>query len=397
MRIAIWYNFLSGGAKRALYHQVKGLAKRGHHVESWCTPQSQDGYLPFSDIVQSEHVIPVKDWSSTLGRLSWRIEARRRARAIDEHCRICANEINQADFDVVLVNSCMYTVVSSIGKYLNIPSALYLPEPRRWLYEANLSMARPVRTQKNTLLRCFNACTRQSERDDEYELASNYNSILVNSLFSRESLLRAYGLESRVCYLGVDAGLFSPLELEKGNYVVGLGEIDERKGVDRALRAVAAVENNKRPQLVWVGNRANQSYQAHIESLAESLDVDFAPKLMIGDEELLEILSGAIAMIYTSRLEPFGLAPLEASACCTPVVAIAEGGVRETVLDGVNGLLATHDDPALIAALISKLIDEPEYARSLGVQGRQLVIDKWNWEQAINNLESCLHAAMEAV
>ncbi|NLN75566.1 MAG: glycosyltransferase family 4 protein [Armatimonadetes bacterium] len=394
MRIAIWYNFLSGGAKRALYHQVKGLAKRGHHVESWCTPQSQDGYLPFSEIVQSEHVIPVKDWSSPLGRLSWRIEARRRSRAIDEHCRICAGEIDTGGFDVVLVNACAYTVVSQIGRYLKTPNALYLPEPRRWLYEAVLQMGQSVKMQKIPFLRPIAAYMRQMERDEERELAGYYDSILVNSLYSRESLLRAYGLESRVCYLGVDASLFSPIEVEKGNYVVGLGEIDERKGVDRALRAVAAVEKTKRPQLVWIGNRANQSYQAHIESLAESLDVDFAPKLMIGDEELLEILSGAIAMIYTSRLEPFGLAPLEASACCTPVVAIAEGGVRETVLDGVNGLLATHVDPALIAALISKLIDEPEYARSLGVQGRQLVIDKWNWEQATSNIESCLQALL---
>ncbi|MGI6296561.1 MAG: glycosyltransferase family 4 protein [Armatimonadota bacterium] len=394
MRIAVWYNVASGGAKRALYHQVKGLVERGHHVESWCTPFSQDGYLPLSDVGVREHVIPVKDWSSALGKLSYRIEMKRRASAIDAHCRECAREIDDGTFDVVLVNACAYMVVSQIGRYLKTPSALYLPEPRRWLYEANLNMGKSERIQKIPILRSFVAYMQQAERDEERELASNYDVILVNSLYSRESLQRAYGLESVVCYLGVDTELFHPVPMQRGNYVVGLGEIDERKGVDRAVRAVAAVEKSRRPQLYWVGNRANESYKDSVESLARSLDVDFVPKLMVRDEELLNILSGAIAMIYTSRLEPFGLAPLEASACCTPVVAIAEGGVRETVLDGVNGLLATHDSPEMIASLLDKLIADPEYARQLGEQGRRLVIEKWNWDQAVSNLEGCLEAVL---
>lgn len=394
MRIAVWYNVAGGGAKRALYHQVKGLVERGHHVESWCTPFSQDGYLPLSDVGVHEHVIPVKDWSSALGKLSYRVEMKRRASAIDAHCKVCAREIDDGTFDVVLVNACAYTVVSQIGRYLKTPNALYLPEPRRWLYEANLQMGKSERMQKIPILRSFVAYMQQAERDEERELASQYGSILVNSLYSRESLLRAYGLESEVCYLGVDSELFHPVQAQRCDYIVGLGEIDERKGVDRAIRAVAAIEKSRRPQLLWVGNRANQSYMDGVESLAKSMDVDFVLKLMVSDEELLNVLSGAIAMIYTSRLEPFGLAPLEASACCAPVVAIAEGGVRETVLEGVNGLLATHDDSALIAALISKLIDNPDYARRLGEQGRRLVIEKWNWEQAVGNLEACLQSLL---
>jgi len=50
-------------------------------------------------------------------------------------------------------------------------------------------------------------------------------------------------------------------------------------------------------------------------------------------------------MVYSARLEPFGLAPLEANACATPVVAVAEGGVRESIRNGVNGVLISERRP----------------------------------------------------
>lgn len=395
LKIAVWYNFQSGGAKRALYHQVRGLVEHGHHVESWCTPSCQDGYLPFDDIVAKEHVIPVRNWSSLLGKLEWRIEAGKRKRAIDDHCRVCAQQIDEGGFEVVLVNSCMYQVVSSIGRHLKTPSVLYLPEPRRWLYEAHLTAGKAARMQGIAFFKAITAILTQAERSEEIELAKQYDLILVNSLYSRESILRAYGLESKVCYLGIDAALFHSDEAERGDYVLGLGEIDERKGLDRAIRAIATIDEDRRPRLVWVGNRGVASYQSYSEALADSLGVTFEPKILVSDTELRALLSGAIAMIYTSRLEPFGLAPLEAGACSVPVVAIAEGGVRETVFDRVNGLLSPHDDPVLIGSLISELVSDPSLAQSLGKRGRELVLERWDWDRSVSELETHLHKVIK--
>src|SRR5258705_1578297 len=73
--------------------------------------------------------------------------------------------------------------------------------------------------------------------------------------------------------------------------------------------------------------------------LAETVGVDLQIRMIVPDEELVEILNRAALLLYTPSLEPFGFAPLEANACATPVVAVAEGGVPGTVVDGVNGLL----------------------------------------------------------
>ncbi|MHB1599044.1 MAG: hypothetical protein ACYCXY_09175 [Acidimicrobiales bacterium] len=56
MRIAVWHNLPSGGGKRALYDQIRGLLELGHYVESWCPPSADQSFLPLGDLV-TEHVV----------------------------------------------------------------------------------------------------------------------------------------------------------------------------------------------------------------------------------------------------------------------------------------------------------------------------------------------------
>jgi len=114
--------------------------------------------------------------------------------------------------------------------------------------------------------------------------------------------------------------------------------------------------------------------------------VGFEPKVGVDDDELVNTLNRAAMMVYAPRLEPFGLAPLEANACGVPVIAIAEGGVRETVIDGVNGLLVEPDIKSTAAA-IDHLRNEKLYARKLGESGTRLVTEKWSLRASIDRLE----------
>jgi glycosyltransferase involved in cell wall biosynthesis len=94
-------------------------------------------------------------------------------------------------------------------------------------------------------------------------------------------------------------------------------------------------------------------------------------------------------MLYAPHLEPFGLAPLEAGACGTPVVGIPEGGVRETVIHDLNGLLAEPESQS-IAAAIEKLLDEPSLAHRYGQQAIEHVNRHWTVEASIDRLEEQL-------
>ncbi len=217
--------------------------------------------------------------------------------------------------------------------------------------------------------------------------------ILVNSYYSRESILRAYGCDAQVCYLGLDTAVFANRHQSREDFVVGLGAFAPEKGMERAVAAVSLIPP-PRPRLVWVGNAANPRYLQAMQQLARERGVQLEPHVSIPDSELVDMLNRCALMICTPRLEPFGLAPLEANACGAPVVAIAEGGIREAITDGVNGLLG--DDSAGLAAAMQRLLSDRGYARDLGQNGAALVRERWSLDAAIDRIEARLLAAAAA-
>jgi glycosyltransferase involved in cell wall biosynthesis len=229
---------------------------------------------------------------------------------------------------------------------------------------------------------------------DERINASAFDLILVNSYFSRESLLRAYGLDSTVCYLGVDTQLFVNHGYPRENFVVSVGQLYSNKNVEFVINAIAKI-GVPRPRLVWIANRREDWYYEKVRSLAETHRVTFEARASIDDNELVDILNRATAMVYAPRLEPFGLTPLEANACGLPVVAVAEGGVRETIVDGVNGLLVQHQ-PQMMAHAIQRLTHDKNLAAQLSQNASKIVQEKWSVNSAVDRLEMQLTQAAMA-
>ena len=408
MRIAVWHNLPSGGGKRALYYHVRGLVEKGHSVEAWCPSTSDRTYLPLSGLI-TEHVVPIDirqrgkfvARSPLLGGLY--SHELREAKALDKHCQRCADEINRGSFDVLFANSSIIQAVSSIGRYVKTTKVLYMQEPNRWLYEASEvglpwvaipTVRRPWMHPRYIRWFLWNLIGTQRLRvlaRDERLNASAFDLILVNSYFSRETLLRVYGLDSTVCYLGVDTQLFVNHQYARENFVVGVGQLSPSKNVEFVIKAVAKI-GVPRPRLVWIANMSADWYYEKMRSLAESYEVTFEARASIDDNELVDTLNRASAMVYAPRLEPFGLAPLEANACGLPVIAVAEGGVRETIIDGVNGFLVQHQ-PQMMAQAIQRLAHDKDLAAQLSKNGSKIVHEKWSVNAAVERLERQLTQA----
>ena len=403
LRIAVWHNLPSGGGKRALYHHVKGLVARGHKLEAWTLDTADRSYLPLEVLIE-EHVVPFKaERGSAVGRMaqtaSEYYNGVSHLRAYDDACRQCAKEIDAGGFDVLFANSSVLYHMPFVMRHVGIPKALYLQEPYRPLYEANPLLPWVAGTDENMgvfgflkprvmINENFHLRALRLQAKLEWLNARASDVILVNSYYSRESVLRAYGREAKTCYLGVDTDQFCDLNLKRERFIVSLGSFDENKGVELCLRSVALL-SEPRPPLVWIANSKNERYVEQMSALAESLGLDLQIKSLISDTELVETLNRASILLYAPRLEPFGFAPLEANACGTPVVGVAEAGLRETVLDGTTGLLADRE-PEAIAAALQKLLDDPGLARELGMQGAAHVRAKWGWECAVDRLENHL-------
>ena len=406
MKIAVWHNLPSGGGKRALYNHVLGLLSRGHQIEAWCPDSADDRYLPLSEII-TEHRLPFKLPPSPSKLRTKLVPQQYHDQLLQEmnrHSQTCAAAILKGGFYMVFAAPCRFYSVPRLAHFLtgqNLSTALYLQEPARIRYEAmpELPWLAPPplpahtfflkRWWKNFSDYRFNYALRLDARR-ELEDVKHFDLILVNSYFSRESIARIYGLDARVCYLSHDAATFHRLQPPppRERLVVGLGSMHSIKGVATAIEAVAHL-SFPRPSLIWVANSEDSDYRRKMENLAALRQVDFQVRHHIGDDALVDLLNRASLLLYTSHLEPFGYAPIEANACGTPVVAVAEGGIRETVVDGVNGFLRDRD-PAALAEAMNRLLTDPSLAYQQGEAGVQMSFGRWSPEQSIDRLEQHL-------
>ena len=96
--------------------------------------------------------------------------------------------------------------------------------------------------------------------------------------------------------------------------------------------------------------------------------------------------SAADLFVTTPWYEPFGITPLEAMACGTPVVGSAVGGIQYSIVDGVTGFLVPPHDPAALAARLAELHANPALAQSLGRAGIRRVRSMFTWERVAREL-----------
>ena len=371
----------------------------GHTIHSWCPDSASQSYLPLDSVVP-ETIIPLKKKISlnekifrTFGYYYNRVI--KTGREIEEHCRQCAAVINNQDFDVLFVSPCRWTHIPPIGRYVNIPKVFFFPEPARYLYEARPAMPWAAPMDTGIFNRLFSYIKHWIkihflgiQTREEYRNIKSYNSICVNSIYTRETLKRLYGLRGNLCYPCVDTQEFTYQGKDRSNFVIGVGSFQPSKNIEFVIRALAEIKE-KRPHLIWVGNSKNEKYFEELVELAEMLDVDFRPRLLVPDKELICLLNTATLMVYSPNLEPLGLAPLEANACALPVVAVAEAGTRETVVHEKTGLLTENNEESFAKA-VSRLLDNPGLARRLGENGRKHVKKNWSWEKSNRKLENIL-------
>jgi glycosyltransferase involved in cell wall biosynthesis len=400
LRIAVWHNLYSGGGLRALQTHVAGLLERGHHVTAWCVGRRDPDWQPFGPEVE-QRVVELRRPDGLLARA--RPNWLRDLEAMDDACARCAREMEAGDFDLVFANTCQQYSVPFVARFVTrLPCVIYLQEPRRDLYEAAPALAwvgavdeparGAARVRRELMeLRRWYALRAQARR--EWRSVHAADAVLVNSYFSRESVMRAYARDAAVCYLGIDTELFRPTDAPRERFVVGLGAMDRTKRVDLAVRAMARLAP-PRPPLVWIADRGDADYGAAVEALARESGVELVVRRGIRDAALVDTLSRAALMLYTSRLEPFGLAPLEANACDTPVVAVAEGGVRESVVDGVNGMLV-DPDPDALACGMRTLLDDPERAATMGARAAEHVRERWAAGASVDRLEQHIFRTLD--
>jgi glycosyltransferase involved in cell wall biosynthesis len=181
----------------------------------------------------------------------------------------------------------------------------------------------------------------QRWRQWDWIAAQRVDAYVANSHTTRRRVARYFGRDATVVHPPVETARFSPGPV--GDAYVVLSELMPHKRIDVAVRAFNAL---RRP-LVVVGN--GPDYR-RLRRLAGPT-VTFTGR--VGDAEAAAVLQRAQALVVTAT-EEFGIAAVEAQAAGRPVVALADGGVRETVIEGETGTFYARPDPAALAAAVAR-------------------------------------------
>src|SRR6267154_1864645 len=234
--------------------------------------------------------------------------------------------------------------------------------------------------------------------------------VVANSQWTREQaqkVLRELGLDPlaeqvKVVPLGTDPEQFKPgldarevrarYRLNGDPWVITVARLETYKGIDMALKAVAECRRaGLAVNYLVVG--AGKKKKTYLK-LADELDIAAAVRFVgnVPDPDLPLLLNAATAYLGVSRradgtrVEGFGVALAEASACGLPVIAGQSGGLAEAVNDGETGLVVNPDDAAAVAAALKRLVSDQLFARRLGQAGRKAIETYYNWDRVIRDL-----------
>lgn len=224
----------------------------------------------------------------------------------------------------------------------------------------------------------------------ELKASRRLDRLIVGSDYMRRELLRNGFPPERVvlipCYrMGIAEEEAVPFLENRGRVVLCVGRLDEAKGIDQFVRALALIrEKAWRAEVVGEGPQA-----AAFSRLAEELGLEGRIRFRgrVVGEELENCYRRATLLVVPSRVpESFGLVGIEALSHGRPVVAFDLGGVREWLVDGETGFLVEHGDLEGLARRIGQLLEEPELARRLGLAGKERVEGRFRREVHLGRL-----------
>jgi D-inositol-3-phosphate glycosyltransferase len=188
--------------------------------------------------------------------------------------------------------------------------------------------------------------------------------------------------------------------------VLQLGRIVPRKGIDNVIRAMAILkEQGVKVKLIVVGGESPQvgakgsQELIRLQKLASELGVtetvNFAGRQ---DRALLkQYYNAADIFVTTPWYEPFGITPLEAMACGTPVIGADVGGIKFTVLEGKTGLLVIPDQPRMLSDRIALLLDNQKLRTDMGNNALQHVTLNFTWHKVALQLLQVYHEILQPV
>ena len=224
--------------------------------------------------------------------------------------------------------------------------------------------------------------------------------MIVSSGFVKSELLKSTNIREDkidVIHLAYNNNIFKPQVAEKrkeffdkysikGNYILFVGSLFPYKNVKILIEAFQRIKNQIPHGLIIVGRR-----EFSTEPLSKDSKILYMDYVL--NEDLPMFYSYADLFVYPSLREGFGIAPLEAMACGTPVISSDGGSLPEVVGDA--GIFFDPEDSVSLSELILMVINDERLRKELVEKGLKHV-KKFSWDRTTEGiLKSCERALKE--
>jgi glycosyltransferase involved in cell wall biosynthesis len=209
----------------------------------------------------------------------------------------------------------------------------------------------------------------------EKKVIDKIDFVFTDSEFIQKKLWEHYKKKSEVLNPGCDVEKYYCKKYEP--YFIYHSSIHPRKRFEYAIKAMHMVRKEHPDFTLKIsGFPADRAY---LESLRRQLGG--AGEIIENplDTQLYDLLANAYACLYSPMIEDYGIVPTEYMSASKAVIAVNEGGPRETVVDGKTGFLV--DSVQEMAKRMTQLIDDSALTKKMGKAGRKRAEQKYTWEK----------------
>lgn len=220
-------------------------------------------------------------------------------------------------------------------------------------------------------------------------LAKYVDYVFANSQFTKDVSCNTYSYHPNlvgISYPGVDVIRFSPApEVPRSRYkFITCARLTKFKNIDRIIQAIDLIRDLP-VTLTIIGK--GEEYEALVK-LSRSLQLQDRITFLqtISDDQMIQQLRSSYGLIHAAEEEPFGLTPVEAMACGTPVIAINGAGPAETVVHEQTGYLCHNAKEPSIAMGIRWLIAQEQQTSKMSAACVKRAA-LFTWESAASSLE----------
>ena len=229
-----------------------------------------------------------------------------------------------SSYDLVISSSSSCAKGVIVPPY--IPHIAYIHSPMRYAWDLFFD----YKKRSGKITKFFMDQMMPSIRLWDYVSSQRVDTLIANSKYIARRIKKFWNREAEVIYSPLNTERFYPdPNLKREDFYVAFSRLVPYKRIDLAIKAI----KNTGKQLVIIGGGSEEK---KLKELAHG-DKNIIFLGRTSNDVLRKNLQTCKAMIFCAE-EDFGLAPLEAQACGSPVIAFGRGGATETVVDGITGV-----------------------------------------------------------